>query len=209
MAETPSPSVAPRAASSRGVVPPPRTTARGARGPRTLVRPVQAAAQPRSAAARKRGRATRGPVIIVTGPIGGGKSSVVATWPRAGRARRHAQILAGLGHHAAASARRWHRPRCLRLWQCVRLLRAGRGPPSPSPRRKTRSVIIETTRQRTPRCSRASYLDAILRELARPRAFVVFVADARDVRKQLAAPDSPGAPNPHRLQLLAANHAWR
>ena len=119
-----------------GVVPPPRTTPRRAKEDREpLVRPVAAAAQAQGAAARKglgagrragpgdhRDRAPRRGQVVGRSPPG-----------RAGRARRHSPLLAGLGHHAAASARRWHRSReRFRLRQCVRLLRAGRGPPGPS-----------------------------------------------------------------------------
>ena len=74
-------------------------------------------------------------------------------------------------------------------------------------KKSARSVVIETTGTADPALfARVLHQDAKLRELYVLRS-VVFVADARDVRKQLAAPDSPGAPNPHRLQLLAANHA--
>ena len=76
-----------------------------------------------------------------------------------------------------------------------------------SKKKSARSVVIETTGTADPALfARVLHQDAILRELYVLRS-VVFVGDARDVRKQLAAPDSPGAPNPHRLQLLAANHA--
>ena len=147
------------------------------------------------------------PVIIVTGPIGGGKSSVV-------------------GHLAARDALVVTH----RYWQdwgttpppqddgveyasvfdfgnaCVCC--APDGDLQALLKKKTaRSVLIETTGTADPALfARVLHQDAILRERYVLRS-VVFVADARDVRKQLAAPDSPGAPNPHRLQLLAANHA--
>ncbi|CAH0365501.1 unnamed protein product [Pelagomonas calceolata] len=150
----------------------------------------------------------RTPVIIVTGPLGGGKSSVV-------------------GHLAARDALVVTH----RYWQDW-----GTTPPPPHDdgidrasvfdfgnacvccapdgdlqalltKKSARSVLIETTGTADPALfARVLHQDAILRELYVLRS-VVFVADARDVRKQLAAPDSPGAPNPHRLQLLAANHA--
>jgi hypothetical protein len=151
----------------------------------------------------------RTPVIIVTGPIGGGKSSVV----------RH---LAARGALVITH----------RYWQDW-----GTTPPPPlgdgidrasvfdfgnacvccapdgdlqallKKKKTARSVLIETTGTADPALfARVLHQDAILRERYVLRS-VVFVADARDVRKQLAAPDSPGAPNPHRLQLLAANHA--
>ena len=151
----------------------------------------------------------RTPVIIVTGPIGGGKSSVV-------------------GHLAARDALVITH----RYWQDW-----GTTPPPPlddgidrasvfdfgnacvccapdgdlqallKKKRTARSVVIETTGTADPALfARVLHQDTKLRELYVLRS-VVFVADARDVRKQLAVPDSPGAPNPHRLQLLAANHA--
>ena len=150
----------------------------------------------------------RTPVIIVTGPIGGGKSSVVRHL-----AARDALVVTH------------------RYWQDW-----GTTPPPPlddgidhasvfdfgnacvccAPdgdlqallkKKSARSVVIETTGTADPALfARVLHQDAKLRELYVLRS-VVFVADARDVRKQLAAPDSPGAPNPHRLQLLAANHA--
>jgi hypothetical protein len=151
----------------------------------------------------------RTPVIIVTGPIGGGKSSVV-------------------GHLAARDALVVTH----RYWQDW-----GTTPPPPQDndidyasvfdfgnacvccapdgdlqallkKKKTaRSVLIETTGTADPALfARVLHQDAKLRERYVLRS-VVFVADARDIKKQLAAPDSPGAPTPHRLQLLAANHA--
>ena len=149
----------------------------------------------------------RTPVIIVTGPIGGGKSSVV-------------------GHLAARDALVVTH----RYWQDW-----GTTPPPQDDgveyasvfdfgnacvccapdgdlqallkKTSSRSVLIETTGTADPALfARVLHQDAKLRDRYVLRS-VVFVADARDVRKQLAAPDSPGAPNPHRLQLLAANHA--
>ena len=151
----------------------------------------------------------RTPVIIVTGPIGGGKSSVVRHL-----AARDALVVTH------------------RYWQDW-----GTTPPPPrddgidrasvfdfgnacvccapdgdlqallKKKKSARSVVIETTGTADPALfARVLHQDAILRERYVLRS-VVFVGDARDVRKQLAAPDSPGAPNPHRLQLLAANHA--
>ena len=151
----------------------------------------------------------RTPVIIVTGPIGGGKSSVVRHL-----AARDALVVTH------------------RYWQDW-----GTTPPPPrddgidrasvfdfgnacvccapdgdlqallKKKKSARSVLIETTGTADPALfARVLHQDAVLRDRYVLRS-VVFVADARDVRKQLAAPDSPGAPNPHRLQLLAANHA--
>ena len=150
----------------------------------------------------------RTPVIIVTGPIGGGKSSVV-------------------GHLAARDALVVTH----RYWQdwgttppplddgidrasvfdfgnaCVCCAPDGDLQALLKKKRTARSVVIETTGTADPALfARVLHQDTKLRELYVLRS-VVFVADARDVRKQLAVPDSPGAPNPHRLQLLAANHA--
>ncbi len=150
----------------------------------------------------------RTPVIIVTGPIGGGKSSVV-------------------GHLAARDALVVTH----RYWQdwgttpppqdggvdyasvfdfgnaCVCCAPDGDLQALLKKKKEARSVIIETTGTADPALfARVLHQDAKLRELYVLRS-IVFVADARDVRKQLAVPDSPGAPNPHRLQLLAANHA--
>ena len=150
----------------------------------------------------------RTPVIIVTGPIGGGKSSVV-------------------GHLAARDALVVTH----RYWQdwgttpppqddgvdyasvfdfgnaCVCCAPDGDLQALLKKKKTARSVVIETTGTADPALfARVLHQDAKLRELYVLRS-IVFVADARDVGKQLAAPDSPGAPNPHRLQLLAANHA--
>ena len=205
-------SAAPRAASSRRSG---SGTSNNAKtccaGPRALVRPVAAAAQAQSAAARKglgagrradpgdhRDRAPRRGQVVGRSPPG-----------RAGRARRHAPLLAGLGHHAAASARRRHR--CASVFDfgnaCVCCAPDGDLQALLKKKKSARSVVIETTGTADPALfARVLHQDAKLRELYVLRS-VVFVGDARDVRKQLAAPDSPGAPNPHRLQLLAANHA--
>ena len=150
----------------------------------------------------------RTPVIIVTGPIGGGKSSVVDHL-----AARDALVVTH------------------RYWQdwgttpppqddgvdyasvfdfgnaCVCCAPDGDLQALLKKKKSARSVLIETTGTADPALfARVLHQDAILRERYFLRS-VVFVADGRDVRKQLAAPDSPGAPNPHRLQLLAANHA--
>ena len=150
----------------------------------------------------------RTPVIIVTGPIGGGKSSVVDHL-----AARDALVVTH------------------RYWQdwgttpppqddgidrasvfdfgnaCVCCAPDGDLQALLKKKKSARSVVIETTGTADPALfARVLHQDAKLRELYVLRS-IVFVGDARDVRKQLAVPDSPGAPNPHRLQLLAANHA--
>jgi len=150
----------------------------------------------------------RTPVIIVTGPIGGGKSSVVRHL-----AARDALVVTH------------------RYWQdwgttpppqddgvdyasvfdfgnaCVCCAPDGDLQALLKKKKSARSVVIETTGTADPALfARVLHQDAKLRELYVLRS-IVFVGDARDVGKQLAAPDSPGAPNPHQLQLLAANHA--
>ena len=147
-------------------------------------------------------------MIIVTGPIGGGKSSVVRHL-----AARDALVVTH------------------RYWQdwgttpppqddgvdyasvfdfgnaCVCCAPDGDLQALLKKKKSARSVVIETTGTADPALfARVLHQDAKLRELYVLRS-IVFVGDARDVGKQLAAPDSPGAPNPHRLQLLAANHA--
>jgi hypothetical protein len=151
----------------------------------------------------------RTPVIIVTGPIGGGKSSVV----------RHLAARDSL----VITHRYWQDwgttpppPRDDGIDRasvfdfgnaCVCCAPDGDLQALLKKKKSARSVVIETTGTADPALfARVLHQDAKLRELYVLRS-VVFVADARDVRKQLAAPDSPGAPNPHRLQLLAANHA--
>ena len=150
----------------------------------------------------------RTPVIIVTGPIGGGKSSVV----------RHLAARDAL----VVTHRYWQDwgttppPRDDGIEYasvfdfgnaCVCCAPDGDLQALLKKKKSARSVVIETTGTADPALfARVLHQDAILRERYVLRS-VVFVGDARDVRKQLAAPDSPGAPNPHRLQLLAANHA--
>lgn len=146
----------------------------------------------------------RAPVIIVTGPIGAGKSCVVRRL-----ATPHALVVAhrywqdwgttppqGVDHASVFDFGN----------ACVCC--APDGDLQALLKKKTpRSVLIETTGTADPALfARVLHQDAVLRETYVLRS-VIFVADARDVHDQLAAPDTPGAPNPHRLQLLAANHA--
>ena len=150
-------------------------------------------------------------VIIVTGPLGGGKSSVVRhlaardalvvthrywRWPGAPRRRLRATMASiaraffDFGNACVCCAPDGDLQALLKKEEIgpVRPHRDdGHGGPG-------------AVRRRLPSPGRGLGSWRVLRS-------VVFVADARGaVRKQLAVPDSPGAPNPHRLPA-AANHA--